>query len=320
MIDLSSLHLLNLVPPQERIRLRSAIPDLVVALAAVTDTVNTRGTMRGLAIATFTASLQADGTIKRSTLSPTEQALLREQAEALETAASSLRAEGIDAPNLTAAEETIALARQHGIPLWCDDTALRQKARAHSIPTFSLLDLTTVLSNGSTPLDQTMILRRLAEHYVVDLPLTADDIVTIATTQNWALGPAHTALSRPAWWQHHSDWTTPWLQIATAARNHSPNALTDITQAALAGAIEQVTFGFRTQRYQQLVVLALVACHQTGHTPPTDMLDTLAQHVHVDLPPQPNFVLTALIDELERQSVPDATSVAHHLLPDINLA
>ena len=53
---------------------------------------------------------------------------VREQDEALATITGSLHArQGSRCGD--AAAEAIAVAKEHGLPLWCDDTALRQKAR-----------------------------------------------------------------------------------------------------------------------------------------------------------------------------------------------
>lgn len=81
--DLSSLHLLRLLNDDDRLRIRAALPSLSIARAAVDDTVLTRDHMRGTSVATYTASLAADGTIERTTLTATQQALLRGQAETL---------------------------------------------------------------------------------------------------------------------------------------------------------------------------------------------------------------------------------------------
>jgi hypothetical protein len=60
------------------------------------------------------------------------------------------------------------------LALWCDDMALRQKARQAGVATFSLLDLVTVLQRQGTTFDELALLRSLAAEYVMDLPLGAD--------------------------------------------------------------------------------------------------------------------------------------------------
>jgi hypothetical protein len=318
-VDLSSLHLLGLIAEDDRLRVRSALGSMIAARAAVSDTVLTRDQMRGLAISTYTASLRPDGTIERTILTPTQRAMLPDQSEALETITASLEARSPVSQN-DAAADTIAVAGEGGLPLWCDDIALRQKARAAGIPAFSLLDLVTSLSRRGIAFDEPALLRCLAAQYVVDLPLDADDIIAIATSNNWCRGPAHTALARAAWWRHHhDDWTSTWLQIATEARRHSATALLDITKAALVGSIEYVSSSYRTKRYQELVVLAVIACHNTGQPPPGNLLDDLAQAAGPALAPRPKFVLMALIGELEKLSVQDADEKARTLLPDIDV-
>ncbi len=161
--------------------------------------------------------------------------------------------------------------------------------------------------------------RRLAGQYVVDLPLAADDVTTLAAAHGWLPGPAHTALARPAWWRHHdTGWASTWLQIATQARAHSADALTGITKAALTGSVQHVTTSFRTQRYQQVVVLALLGCRDAGQPPPAGLLGELAEHAAPGLAPRPPYVLAALTTELRQRSVPDPEHTARRLLPDVD--
>ena len=195
-----------------------------------------------------------------------------------------------------------------------------QKARVAGIAAFSLLDLLTVLSTNGTAFDLPATYRRLASQYVADLPLTADDITALAAVGEWLPGPAHTALARPGWWRHHdSDWTGTWLQIATQARGHSALALTTITKAAITGAIQHARPSFRTQWYQQIVVLALLGCHNAGQASPDGLLDQLAEKSPPGLPPRPPYVLKALISELRQRAVPDAEDAARRLLPGTDL-
>jgi hypothetical protein len=318
-VDLSSLHLLGLLPEEDRLLIRAALPDMVVAGAAVTDSVLTCDHMRGLSVATYTASLRADGTIERTTLTPGQQARLREQAEALQAATASLHMVHAS-ERADPAGETVTIASEQGVPLWCDDSVLRQRARGARVPSFSLLDLVAVLRHQGTRLNEPLIIRGLAEQYVVDLPLNAADIVAVAGSHDWRPGPAHTALARPEWWRHHQeDWDGTWLEIATHARRHSPRAHIDMTKAALTGAIEQIRSGLRTQRYQQLLVLALVGCHDAGRPSPPALLNELAQHAGPGLAPRPPFVLTALIKELTDRSVEDPVLTARRLLPGVGL-
>ena len=322
-VDLSSLHLLGLLADDDRLLIRAALADMTTARSAVSDAVLTRDKMRALGVATYTAALRHDDTIEKTTLTPSEHAALRDQATALEASASSTEirtpATAQDAP-----ADAIAIAREGALPLWCDDMALRQQARLRGVAAFSLLDLITELTRQGTPLSPRSVLRRLAGHYVVDLPLDAGDIIELAAGGEWCPGPAHTALARPAWWQAQgTGWPGTWLPVAAEARNHSATAFLDITKAALTGALNSVTSSYRTMQYQELLVTALTACHVAGTTAPLGLLDHLAAFAISAFPghqvaPNPQFVLRALERELTQRSVPHPHETARVILPGIN--
>ena len=322
-VDLSSLHLLGLLADVDRLLIRAALPDMTTARSAVTNAVLTRDKMRALGVSTYTAALRHDDTIEKTTLTPAQHAALRDQAAELELSASSIE---IRAPAAVqdAPADTIAIAQEGGLPLWCDDIALRQQARLRGVPAFSLLDLITELTRQGTPLSLQSVLRRLAGHYVVDLPLDAEDIIEIAAGGDWHPGPAHTALARPAWWQAQGpDWPSTWLPVAVDARKHSATAFLDITKAALTGALNSVTSSYRTMRYQQLLVITLIACHMAGNTAPLGLLDHLAAFTLSAFPghevaPRPQFVLRALERELTQRSVVHPHETARVILPGVD--
>ncbi len=317
--DLSALYLLGLISEDDRLRVRDAIPGMITSHASVGDATLTRDQMRGLAIATYTAALRADGTVERTTLTPTEQAKLRERAESLETLAASLETRS-PTNHIDAAADTIAVAKEGGLALWCDDIALRQMARQAGVPAFSLLDLITYLQRQGSTIDQPLLFRRLAAEYVTDLPLSGDDVVAVAAAEDWIRGPAHTALARQEWWRYHGDnWTDTWLTVATEARRHSAAALLEITRAALVGSVAYASPGQRTKHYQELVVLALVACHNIAEQPPDNLLADLAKDAGPGLAPSPKYVLKALVAELEKLSVSAALEVALRMLPGVDL-
>jgi predicted nucleic acid-binding protein len=293
---------------------------MMIALASVGDATLTRDQMRGLAIATYTAVLNPDGTIERTVLSTAEQAALREQSQALEALAASLESRPPASAD-DAVADTMAIAREAGLALWCDDMAIRQKARQAGIQAFCFLDLITCLQRQGAALDQSSLLRCLAGHYVMDLPLGADDITAVAAVSNWNRGPAHTALARPGWWHYQGgSWTRTWHDIATQARKNCDDELfLEINRAALLGATTSVSPGTRTKRYQELVVLTLTACHDVGIRPPGNMLAQLAASTQPGLAPRPQYALMALIAELKEQSVEDPVGVAQSTLPGIDL-
>ena len=205
------------------------------------------------------------------------------------------------------AADSITVALETGLPLWCDDIALRQQARYAGVPAFSLIDLVTVLTRQGTVPAAAPIVRRLAACHVTDLPLTADDIIAIAGDTAWDVGPAHAALERPAWWEHQgAGWVETWLAIATAVRRNSPGALSTLTSAALAGAVSAVTPGLATRRHQELAVITLTACHEAGLPAPEGLLGQLAEITGPATAPRPQFVLAALDEELSRRHGPAA--------------
>lgn len=320
--DLSSLYLLGLLSDDDRLRIRSALPGtaVIVSRSAVSDALLTRDHVRNLSAAAYTASLAPNGTIDRNTLSAEEKELMVTWAEALETAASSAQARQL-ATTAGAAADAITVAQDSQLPLWCDDSALRQKARQAGVTAFSLLDLITVLHARGDAFDLPETYRRLAGQYVADLPLDADGITKLAAASHWKPGPAHTALARPGWWsQRDTGWEGDWLQVATHARRHSARALITITMAAITGALAHARPSYATQRYQQIAVQALLACHDTRQPAPDGFLDELAGHARGGLAPDPRYVLKALITTLADRDVTDPVTPAIRLLAGVELS
>ena len=91
------------------------------------------------------------------------------------------------------------------------------------------------------------------------------------------------------------------------------------TEAALTGALQHVSSGYITQRYQQIAVLAIVACHDAGEPSPPALLDKLAQGADPALVPRPPYVLAAVISALRERGVPDPEETAKGLLPGTSL-
>ncbi|MGH3201326.1 MAG: hypothetical protein ACRDP5_04620, partial [Streptosporangiaceae bacterium] len=315
--DLSAVHTLQLLPGQARAAIGRHLPGLSVSRDAVRDAARTRDHMRDLAAAAIKAAGAGPAQLA---IDPDELALLTSQALYLETTSSAMARPVPATRNTPAADAGIAAAAELGLPLWCDDNVLRQRARGRGIPSFSVLDLTTVLRSrgaGIEPEDQ--LARHLAGHGVADLPLTAADLISLAG-HDWEPGPAHAALARPGWWSiHDSDWGPLWHQIAAAARTCSPAALTVITQAALTGALEHVRPGLQLQRYQQLAAISVAACHTAGQPVPDQFLASLADGAPARLIPRPEHILTSVITELSSRGIPDPAATAISLLPEAAL-
>jgi len=316
--DLSAVHTLQLLPGQARAAIGEHLPGLSVSRDAVRDAARTRAHVRDLAAAAIPAARPGPA---QPAIDPAELALLTSRALYLETTSSAAARPVPAARNAPAADAGLAAAAELGLPLWCDDNVLRQRARGRSIPSFSVLDLTTVLRRrgaGIEPEDE--LARRLAGHGVADLPLTAADLISLAAGNDWEPGPAHAALARPGWWSiHDGDWGPLWHQIAAAARTCSPEALTVITRAALTGALEHVRPALQLQRYQQLVAISVAACHTVGQPVPDGFLASLADGAPERLVPKPEHILTSVITELSGRGVPDPAATAIALLPGAGL-
>jgi hypothetical protein len=176
------------------------------------------------------------------------------------------------------------------------------------------------LAHAGQVVDASGVMRSLAEGYVVDLPLNTQDVIDVAETGEWAPGAALLPLTRPEWWRHcEPNEPQAWLQIATAAATHSPEALFAAAQAALFGAVNAAPAGLATQRFQQLIVDALTACHLAASSVPPDLLDRTAQDAAPGIAPRPGFVLRALIARLTEQGVESAIETAQALLPGVAL-
>jgi hypothetical protein len=315
--DLSAVHTLQLMPARARAAAGQYLPGLSVSRDAVRDAVRTRDHVRDLAAAAITGGADP----AQPAIDLADLALLTSRAQHLETASSEIARPVPATRNTPAADAGIAAAAELGLTLWCDDNVLRQRARGRGIPSFSVLDLTTVLRRrgaGIEPEDE--LARHLASHGIADLPLTADSLIRLAAGHDWDPGPAHAALARPGWWSiHDSDWRALWHQIAAAARAHSPAALTVITRAALTGALEHVRPGLQVQRYQQLAAISVAACHTARQPVPDQFLAGLAGGTPAQLVPRPEHILRSVIAELSGQGAPDPAAVAIALLPEVSL-
>jgi Domain of unknown function (DUF4365) len=313
-VDLSAFHTMAMLPESDRAEIRARIPDLAAVPASGLDITMARDTLRTLAATSSTDDLATDAEIE-------EQMQLADRLEQIVDQASRLRPRPADP---SPAFQTNAAAIQAGLPLWCDDNMLRQRARASGIAAFSVVDLLTALlpAGASTGPDADRhwerAWRALAGQFVTDLPLAAATIVAIAG--DWQPGPAHTAIARPGWWQYHeASWATEWHKVAAAAAaSDTAGALTQITLAALTGALQAVTPGRVTQRYQQLAATTMAACHNVGQSAPSDLLAAMSSYAGPAVAARPEHVLRELIRQLSGQAdIADPAGAAAALLPDV---
>lgn len=66
----------------------------------------------------------------------------------------------------------------------------------------------------------------LVRAHVVDLTLTADELLAIARDENWSLGAAATYVQRGGFWSHYDSALTDCLPIFENVHAHEPDAVT----------------------------------------------------------------------------------------------
>lgn len=143
----------------------------------------------------------------------------------------------------------IELAAHENVALWCDDLAVRRLARSVNVPTFSTMAVVEMFTEDaltqSTPsdvVDQILAVRadiaaRMLAEYIVDVPVTTDQLIEQARSENWTpVGAAALTLSRPGWWRWHSDPVADLLCVYEAVREHNPDSLPQWQFAAMLGA------------------------------------------------------------------------------------
>lgn len=308
-IDLSAVAVLTRLDANATAQLRSLVPALKISAQAVRDLARAREELRGTAVA-YQPTSAFDSVNTRTRRDPQRVAALREHGEAMETMCAQLTVITGDQSYTNALAAAVELAAIRTAPLWCDDSAARQRARGAGIATFSTIDLIEAMELPDTP----ELVRQLAASSVIDLPLSGDDVITLAAQTRWHPGPAHTALASPGCWRNWSDtWHEPWANICSAAVTEGIDALVIITQAGLTGALAFVEHSRITSRYLQTVVLALTACHASG-TAPADYLERVASKANPDFVPTSQSIRAALTSELTKLEVPQAPLVAAELL------
>ena len=131
--DLSAVHTLQLLPARARAAARQQLPGLSASRDAARDAVFTRDHVRFLAAADFTVSASPASPPQPAAIDPADLALLTSQALHLETISSEIARPVPATRNAPAADAGIATAAELGLPLWCDDNVLRQRARSRGM-------------------------------------------------------------------------------------------------------------------------------------------------------------------------------------------
>lgn len=163
----------------------------------------------------------------------------------------------VDVPDLTGIRRRLGLhdvpdqeavawlsAAQHaldtGSALWCDDAALRELLIKIDIPVFGTVALLRLLTDHSDYPEFTHEryrhdLRTLLKSYVVDLPVTTDEITELAHAEDWTPAAAAAAFSRPHFWTIEP-LRPRWAHIAEKVWENAPDQLAGWLHQAITGA------------------------------------------------------------------------------------
>ncbi|MEH0820735.1 MULTISPECIES: hypothetical protein [unclassified Micromonospora] len=308
--ELSAVHLLQLLGRDGQL-LRHRLPDLRTTTSTVDDAIRSRDAIWVSVGASHLVRLEG-GVLRREEVSATSRALLRRRAAELEDMAAALPHDPVPGgPN--PGDDVITLAEREGLAMYSDDCALRAQARARGVPAFGTTEL---IAATGLPAEKTAeLVMTLAAEYVVDLPLTGEQAAALQAATGWPDGPGVIPLNRHQWWQQPGDRISAWRTVARAAAAEAPQELVSVTRVALGGALEQCDPGRMRQRYQQVVVAALLAAHEAGSGVPADFLTQLAEPASPEIIPEPMYVHLALFEALRAEGVTDPGAVAASLLP-----
>ncbi|WP_280456013.1 DUF4365 domain-containing protein [Nocardia brasiliensis] len=221
-------------------------------------------------------------TVSLAALSDEEFDRLNRRAERIDTFTQRLVVRSVTEPSLlrelcnytehTPWIHALELAQQEGVAIWTDDLGMRRLARALDLDAFgtpSLIDAirTDQLAKSTNPdTDNAAVMwaatlnMELARDYVVDLPLTHEELLILAAEDDWKARSAAAALTRPAWWTaNHADCIHTVHAIYAQARIHAPQDLASWQFAAMYGVVRAI------QPESAPVVLARLALSGFDH-------------------------------------------------------
>lgn len=187
-----------------------------------------------------------------------EYRLVRERTDGLETAVrrtstreatpSPLFENTQDSVRESAWVAAIELAAQLRLPLWCDDLAVRRLARSVGVKAFSTMAMVDVIrdarlqsANGPSEIEEVIqfasrVTGELLAEYVVDVPVTIEQLVAQARADEWVPAASAVAIARPAWWAWQVDPIHQLMQLYSAVRESDPKRLAGWQYAAMLGA------------------------------------------------------------------------------------
>lgn len=165
----------------------------------------------------------------------------------------------------------LELAAQTGKTLWSDDVVVRELATGQGIPAFSTLALMHVLIEDELIADTLRAdVQTLVRAHVVDLTLTADELLSIARDENWSLGAAATYVQRGGFWAHYDSALTDCLPIFENVHAHEPGLLVAWLVSVCMGVADHVTDSALEDAFS--LVTDTIADHVAVDTPTRDVL------------------------------------------------
>ncbi|QKV80646.1 hypothetical protein [Amycolatopsis sp. Hca4] len=143
----------------------------------------------------------------------------------------------------------IDVAAQEGLPLWCDDLSVRRLARSAGISCFSTMAMAEVLrdsrlKSAHTPDEIDAVIDTAARtvgelhaEFVVDLPVTFEQLLDQAEADGWVPAAAGLAIERPSWWGWQDDPVGLLMnRLYPVVREAAPAQLPNWHRAAMLGA------------------------------------------------------------------------------------
>ncbi|MFI5590133.1 DUF4365 domain-containing protein [Amycolatopsis sp. NPDC051758] len=143
----------------------------------------------------------------------------------------------------------IEVAAQEGMPLWCDDLAVRRLARSVGVSCFSTMAMAEVLrdtrlesAHTSDEIDAVLdatakTVGELHAEFVVDLPVSEEQLLDQAEADGWVPAAAALAIERPSWWGWQQDPVGLLMnRLYPAVREAEPAQLPNWQRAAMLGA------------------------------------------------------------------------------------
>jgi hypothetical protein len=247
----------------------------VISLAARADALRGRDALRSLTGASFLVTFDPkDGQAEARHLSVAETAVLVPRATELDERLERVEAK-LSGPLVILAgllpirdepwASSVQLASDEGSFLYADDVVLRQHAASVGIRSFGTVALIQAALAQSL-IDESFAnaaLRLLLAEYVVDLPLSAADIINQAESDDWQPLAGAAPLLRAAFWKQNGAEST-WRAIAGRAAVEGKNVLVAWTQAALVGSVTAARIERRVDAGAVTIAISLAAAQGSG--------------------------------------------------------